>query len=785
MKKNILLFSQILCFILFASTSYSQSKSASIRGFLYEEDSGEPIGYANVIIQGTTTGAITNEEGFYSISGIEPGNYILVASFIGYDSLAVNITAKHNQVINQNFYLSILAEETDIIDVSTARTQERTEVNISTIKITPEKINRIPATGGQSDFAQYLQVLPGVISTGDQGGQIYIRGGAPVQNLILLDGMTIYNAFHSIGFFSVFETDIIRSADVYTGGFNATYGGRTSAVMDIKTREGNKKRLAGSVSANTFMVDVILEAPLMKLSEETGSSLSLLLNSKYCYLDKTSPIFYEYASETGELPYSFSDFYGKLSYTSGNGSRLNGFGFSFNDYADFEGIANYNWKSAGGGINFRIIPGASRFIMEGVVAYSNYKSNFIEGDFNKERYSGVSNFNANFTFNYYMEKNRSLKYGINFTNFSTDYMFNNENSVPFSQKQSNSEIAAFFDYKGIFGNFIVEPSIRAQYYGSLGEVRIEPRLGMKYNITDFLRVKFATGMYSQNLISSVDERDVVNLFVGYLGGPDSEIGQYNKETGAYEATNSKLQTSVHFIGGVEFNAGKHTSFNIEPYYKLFPQIVNINRNPSESGQRFDYIAEKGESYGCDFSGTYERKQLYLYGAYSYGFVKRDNGLQEYYAHFDRRHNTNLILSYQFRLSKKEKEKSIQKKFPFEVSTRWNFGTGFPLTKTQGFYEWQTFSDGILTDYLTDNNNPDTQLGIVYDDQINTGRLPDYHRLDISLKYTHNFTKQSSLVATVGVTNVYNRSNIFYFDRVNYTRIDQLPILPSMNLKFIF
>jgi len=109
------------------------------------------------------------------------------------------------------------------------------------VKITPKDIGQIPSIGGQPDLAQYLQVMPGVVFTGDQGGELYIRGGSPIQNKVLLDGVTIYKAFHSIGLFSVFETDIIRNADIYTGGFGAEYGGRISSVMDITTRDGNSR----------------------------------------------------------------------------------------------------------------------------------------------------------------------------------------------------------------------------------------------------------------------------------------------------------------------------------------------------------------------------------------------------------------------------------------------------------------------------------------------------------------------------------------------------------------
>ena len=154
----------------------------------------------------------------------------------------------------------------------------------------------MPAVGGEPDLAQYLQVLPGVIFTGDQGGQLYIRGGAPVHNLTLLDGMVIYNPFHSIGFFSVFDTDIIRNADVYTGGMPAEYGGRISSTMDVSIRDGNKNRLAGKIGASTFATKLMLEGPLR--NNEKGST-TFLVSAKHSYLEESSQLFYDGAGFVG------------------------------------------------------------------------------------------------------------------------------------------------------------------------------------------------------------------------------------------------------------------------------------------------------------------------------------------------------------------------------------------------------------------------------------------------------------------------------------------------------
>ena len=203
--------------------------------------------------------------------------------------------------------------------------------------------------------------------------------------------------------------------------------------------------------------------------------------------------------------------------------------------------------------------------------------------------------------------------------------------------------------------------------------------------------------------------------------------------------------------------------------KKYNQLININRNKLNVLDP-DYITESGEAYGIDFLVKYNTKNLYLYGTYSLGFVNRDDGEQVYPTIFDRRHNVNMLATYNFGDEGK-----------WEASARWNMGSGFPFTQTQGFYENEQFDQGTSTQFLS--NNP--SLGIIYSDDRNGGRLPYFHRMDISLKRTFEFSKYTKLQAIASVTNAYNRNNIFYVDRVTTERVDQLPILPSMSLIFSF
>ena len=214
MRNFLILFISFLGHSLFAQTGI-------IRGNVFDDASGGPIISANVIIEGSTLGATTDLDGFFSINNLKAGSKRLLITYLGFDTLVTDIDLRDGEIFFQNFTMKENGINLGVVSVSAARQSARSEVEISKISVTAKEITRLPSIGGEADIAQYLQMIPGIISTGDQGGQIYIRGGSPIQNKILLDGLNIYNPFHSIGFFSVFETDLIRNVDVFTGGFSA------------------------------------------------------------------------------------------------------------------------------------------------------------------------------------------------------------------------------------------------------------------------------------------------------------------------------------------------------------------------------------------------------------------------------------------------------------------------------------------------------------------------------------------------------------------------------------
>ena len=176
-----------------------------IRGFVYLKDSGEPVLFTNVVLQGTTMGIATDVNGYFSITKVPAGDYtLMIASTLGYDTLLQAVSVKAGEIVSTKLYLTKSAVKLQGVEVTAEQEAKQTETSVSVNKIDPIVIKKLPTVGGEPDLAQYLQVLPGVVFTGDQGGQLYIRGGSPVQNKVLLDGMIVYNPFHSIGLFSVF-----------------------------------------------------------------------------------------------------------------------------------------------------------------------------------------------------------------------------------------------------------------------------------------------------------------------------------------------------------------------------------------------------------------------------------------------------------------------------------------------------------------------------------------------------------------------------------------------------
>jgi hypothetical protein len=777
---------RLLLALLFSlSALFVLAQNATIKGFVYEKGNGEAVPFINVFLKGTSLGANTDLNGFFSINRVPPGSYQILITSLDFDTIKETVSVKAGEILNKKFFATKGGINIEEVEVSTTSAEKIENTSVGIQKIDPIVINKLPSVG-EPDIAQYLQVLPGVVFTGDQGGQLYIRGGLPVQNKVLLDGLIVYNPFHSIGLFSVFDTDIMKNADVYSAGFGAEYGGRTSSIMDITTRDGNKKRIGGKVSASTFGAKVLLEGPFKKLTETGNTSASYIISAKHSYLPQTSKVLYPYAN-SGGLPFYYTDLYAKAAINSTGGSKVSVFGFSFNDKVDYSNIASFAWQNNGLGTNFLIVPQASNLLMEGTIAYSSYKINFhnpsLESD---SKSSSIGGFNAGFNFVKFFGK-QELRYGFETVITSTDYQVQNPNYAVIKVSRSTTDVAAFVKHKfiGKSRSLVFEPSFRFQYYASLNVLSPEPRAAIKVNFTKKIRFKGAAGLYSQTLFSASNDRDIVNLFYGYINGPNNEdlSKTYLTSTGSSANANSSVQKATHVVAGFEFDILKHFDLNVEVYQKFFKQILNTNRdkvyedNTSNAFRpdalKKNFVIEQGRARGFDVTLKYDRKRFYFWAVYSLTFNDRwvgsGDSVINYRPNYDRRHNVNLVSSYTF-----------GKKKNWELNARWNFGTGFPFTQTQGYINTLNPSGSLTYNFPTGNGN----LNYI-PAALNQGRLPAYHRFDVGVKYRYRWNEHVHMEVNAGATNVYNRPNIFYVDRFTFKRFNQLPIMPSVNVTLGF
>lgn len=775
-----------LCFLLVAVLGYSQT--GTIRGFVYNKANGEPVAFSNVYLKGTTYGSSTDLNGFFSVNKVPPGSYTLMVTNLEFDTISESITIKAGEILSKKFYSDKGGVMLNTVEVSAEQSDKIETPNVAVQKIDPVAINKLPSVG-EPDLAQYLQVLPGVVFTGDQGGQLYIRGGLPIQNKVLLDGMVIYNPFHSIGLFSVFDNDIMRSADVYSAGFGAEYGGRTSSIMDITTRDGNKKRLSGKVAASTFGAKLTLEGPLKKLKEDGKGSSSFLFSGKTSYLPQTSKTLYSYANKDNKndgLPFYYTDLYGKVSFNGNNGSKINVFGYNFNDKVVYKDLAEFKWNSYGAGSNFILIPNNSTLLIEGNFAYSQYLINYQGSVETDKKSSSVGGFNGGFNFLKYFGRNE-LKYGFELVGTNTNYELQNPTLSKISYSKNSLELGGHLKFRWLDKKkwIVLEPSFRLQYYATFNNLSPEPRISGKVNITKKFRFKFAAGLYSQSLMSASSDKDVVNLFYGFINGPEGLPDSYKDKNNNTVSTKGVIQKARHLVGGFEIDLIKNLEIQVEAYQKYFTQLASVNRDKifddtPENADKPDankktFIMEQGEATGIDFTAKFEKKRFYFWGVYSLTFNNRYTGntasgdVYKYAPIYDRRHNVNLVATYAF-----------GKKRNLELSVRWNYGSGFPFTPTQGYYPQVDFQNVFTYDYVNANAN----LGYVPGDY-NSRRLPDYHRMDVSLKWMYDFSERIKFEVNLGATNVYNRENIFYYDRVRNKRVNQLPILPNLNLSLKF
>nr|MDA3823475.1 TonB-dependent receptor [Bacteroidales bacterium] len=306
----------IVCLLAIGLSLELNAQNHTISGYIQDSETGEKLIGANIYSKNGLSGTSSNTYGFFSLT-LDEGDYEVIFSYVGYQTEIRNFTLRENIELNISLSPTLGIEEVEIVANSNRETVKSTQM--STIDISVESIKKVPALLGEVDVIKAIQLLPGVQSGTEGASGLYVRGGGPDQNLILLDGTPVYNASHLFGFFSVFNADAIKNVKLIKGGFPARYGGRSSSVLDISLKEGNMKKFQGSGSIGLISSKLTLEGPIIK------DKTSFILSARRTYLDVIAqPLLREIGDgdEFTTQGYYFYDLNAKINHKFSNRDHL-------------------------------------------------------------------------------------------------------------------------------------------------------------------------------------------------------------------------------------------------------------------------------------------------------------------------------------------------------------------------------------------------------------------------------------------------------------------------------
>jgi hypothetical protein len=720
-----------------------------MRGFVTDASDGQPLQGVNVLLRSESdgenlVGAVTTTDGVYVIGDISPGRYVLQASFIGFESYVDTLEMAAGDARHLDIVLSEDQMEVGEIMVESERQGGAARVTAGQQRVLPGEIEMIPSPSVSGDLVNYLSAQPGVVSMGDRGGQVFIRGGEPSHNLTLLDGMYIVQPFHLLGFYSAFPSDIINNADIYAGGFGAKYSGRLSSVIDVQTRNGNKRRHQGAVSLTPFVVAARVEGPLV-------SNISVIGSARLSTLEEVASVYVNDA-----LPYSFGDIFGKMHIPIAANHQTSISALHTYDRGTlaeptlFDSNNEVHWNNTAFGVRHLVLPRTLPILGEAMFSFSRLDTKFGP----REEPSRTARFDT-----YNVE--------ANFTNFGERI------DVDWGFFLRNVELTADLggSYQNLITNFAsstnagtyVEPTFElgaglevrtglvGQFFGNSG-FYLEPRLRVVY-----ARGKHewsaAAGMYRQNIVGLNDRRDAANIFTVYAEAPTGEV-----------------PFAIHGLAGYRVAPFSWLEVSAEGFYK---HLENLFIPEWTAFPRFTTTLQPaaGRAAGVDLRIEVRRPKFYAFANYGLSST-RYNAMQEslptwfgtdelsFRPPHDRRHQLNVVVST-----------SVH---GFDVSARWNVGSGLPYTRVRGF-------DGfILMDGVVDVEGTKGFPRVIYDEPYR-GILPAYHRLDLTVERVLTL-RRVDITLQVGVINMYNRTNLFALDVFTLRRTDQLPIVPTAGIE---
>jgi hypothetical protein len=764
----------VLCLIL-GSTVLAQNVTLS--GYLKDASNGEALIGATIYVEEIHQGTASNAYGFYSLT-IPKGNYTLQVSFIGYETVKQKIEATSSKTISVSLIESTeqLAEVIVRGEAANANV-ERVEMGMATLPV--KTIKKLPAFMGEVDIIKTIQLLPGIQSGGEASSGLYVRGGGPDENLMLLDEAPVYNASHLMGFFSVFNSDAIKDIQVYKSGIPAEYGGKGSSVIDIRQKDGNSQRFGFEGGIGNLSSRLTLEGPIIK------DKWSFILAGRRTYYDVLGKAVGLEELQDNKL--YFYDLNGKSNLIINNNNRIYISGYMGDDVFSMGESIYMRWGNSTATARWNHIFGDKIFMNISAI-YSNYDYNLgVPGD-NADNFdwsSRIRDYNAKVDFTYFFNPNNTIKFGGNtiLHHFRPGKVQTEGENSMFSDMelaQYNALENALYisNEQKISDRFTLQYGLRLSHFQQIGEgevniyqnpealkkdeiietkeykkgdkigdafVHLEPRFGMKYTLGRHNSVKSSYNRMVQNLhlITNTQSPTPLDIWL---------------PTSTYIKPLIVDQVSVGYFHNLNNNMWEAS---LELYYKNIQNVLDYREGAElflNNAIETELLHGKGESKGLELLMKKSKGQLTGWVGYTWSKTSRKiNGINDdnwYPSSYDRTHDVSVVSNY-------------------ELNSRWNFAanfvfaTGSPISYPVAKY---TVQGNQIYEYSARNSN----------------RIPDYHRLDISATYDFkkNANRRFKQSINFSVYNVYGRRNAYSItpeaneDNLNQTQFVRISIIGS-------
>ncbi len=784
----------ILFFVLLTVSAICFAQRFTISGYIEDKASGEKLYSANIYDLKTSQGSISNEYGFFSLS-LKSDSVDLVVSYIGYT--AYNVKFFLDRDVQLSIKLDPVIQLAEVVITDRKADQVVKDVQMSIIEMPVNQIKKLPVFMGEADVMKTLQLMPGVQSGSEGSSGLYVRGGGPDQNLILLDGVPVYNADHLFGFFSVFNPDAISNVSLIKGGFPAPYGGRLSSVVDIRLKEGNMRKFTGEASIGTVASKFVFEGPIFK------DKTSFIISARRTYIDVlAAPVIAAINRAAGSSSqlragYFFYDANIKLNHTFSPKDRV--FVSAYlgrdkayvNDRDEYLYLDTINTVRNNTGLYWGNITTALRwnhvfskrlfanttliysdYVFDTYMEYSEQRGNRRTASYNYDYFSGITDIGGKLDFNYYPTPKHEIRFGGNYLYHTfkpgVSTYKQSLDTISLSQTFGNRAIYANEYYAYIDDNISVTGRLKANigvhYSGFFLKNKWydswQPRVSARYLASEKFSIKAAFTQMDQ----------YIHLLTNSTIGLPTDLWLPSTDSIA-------PQRSYQGAIGFAYNYKDKWDFQLEGFYKTMNNLIEYKEGASffDIGEQWESKLEIGNgwSYGVEFLARKNIGKLTGWIGYTLSWSWRQfenlNFGEPFPYKYDRRHDISIVMLYKYSEN-------------IDFGATWVYGTGNAITLGVARYE---DIGNIFEGYYYYVSEIEHYNGR------NSYRSPAYHRLDISANF-HKENKLGVRTWSVGLYNAYSRQNPFYlyFGYNNWgqrvlKQVSLFPIIPSIrySLKF--